>query len=254
MVNSEKHVLVALVAIVALMIDVVTSVPLDRKFKRAIFTDNQGFYLGGGSNNNLREASQVFDLGGPIVNPWLNPWTQPLPRSGIVALAGTIPIPTPVSVPTAVPVAPEPVPETTAESPKYESTTAAPSKYYYLPAEPATTAPTTYVRYEYSTEAPPPPTKSDYRYEYHQVPAPSTSYSYSSSSTTKPVYQSISVADHKKTYGFSSSMLQKAAQDTNQPFTAVFFPDQHTYFRLGAPTDFNTESGLYTTFKEPTQH
>lgn len=51
--------------------------------KRDITVDGRGFYLGGGSNNNLREASQLFDLGGPIANPWINPWTQPMPRTGI---------------------------------------------------------------------------------------------------------------------------------------------------------------------------
>jgi len=54
-------------------------------YRRSITVDNNGFYLGGGGNNNLREASQLFDIGGPIVNPWINSWTQPLPRSGIVA-------------------------------------------------------------------------------------------------------------------------------------------------------------------------
>ena len=52
--------------------------------KREVIVDRRGFYLGGGSNNNLREASQIFDIGGPIANPWLNAWTQPLPRSGVL--------------------------------------------------------------------------------------------------------------------------------------------------------------------------
>ena len=41
------------------------------KAKREITVDGRGFYLGGGSNNNLREASQLFDLGGPIANLWI---------------------------------------------------------------------------------------------------------------------------------------------------------------------------------------
>merc|ERR1712127_112048 len=106
----------ALVLLIALVVAEATAAPqLYQRFlkKRAIHVDNNGFYLGGGSNNNLREASQIFDIGGPIVNPWINPWTQPLPRSGIVAIP--VPVPAPVPVPVAAPVADvaTPVPETT---------------------------------------------------------------------------------------------------------------------------------------------
>jgi hypothetical protein len=77
--------------------------PVQSRQRREVFVDGNGFFLGGGANNNLREASQLFDLGGPIVNPWLNPWTQPLPRGGFI----TVPAPIPGGGPVPVP-APEP--------------------------------------------------------------------------------------------------------------------------------------------------
>ena len=64
--------------------------PFNRQ-RREVFVDGNGFFLGGGANNNLREASQLFDLGGPIVNPWLNPWTQPLPRGGFITAPSPVP-------------------------------------------------------------------------------------------------------------------------------------------------------------------
>ena len=58
------------------------------KARREVIVDDNGFYLGGGSNNNLREASQIYDLGGPIVNPWINAFTQPLERIGTAQRLG----------------------------------------------------------------------------------------------------------------------------------------------------------------------
>jgi hypothetical protein len=56
--------------------------------RREVIVDDNGFYLGGGSNNNLREASQLYDLGGPIVNPWINAFTQPIERVGVAQRLG----------------------------------------------------------------------------------------------------------------------------------------------------------------------
>lgn len=58
------------------------------KNRREVIVDDNGFYLGGGANNNLREASQIYDLGGPIVNPWINAFTQPLERIGTAQRLG----------------------------------------------------------------------------------------------------------------------------------------------------------------------
>jgi len=58
------------------------------KNRREVIVDDLGFYLGGGANNNLREASQIYDLGGPIVNPWINAFTQPLERIGTAKRLG----------------------------------------------------------------------------------------------------------------------------------------------------------------------
>jgi hypothetical protein len=99
------------------ILHVTNALPVDNlKNKREITVDNNGFYLGGGANNNLREASQLFDLGGPVVNPWINPWTQPLPRAGFVAaptpgLAAPVPPPPPppVTAPVAAPAYNRPV-------------------------------------------------------------------------------------------------------------------------------------------------
>ena len=51
--------------------------------KRALLVDSNGFYLGGGSNSNIRAPFTMFDIGGPMVNPWFNAWTQPQPRNGV---------------------------------------------------------------------------------------------------------------------------------------------------------------------------
>ena len=99
---------VSFVAMLALaLILPANCVPLNNlnRQRREVFVDANGFFLGGGANNNLREASQLFDLGGPIVNPWLNPWTQPLPRGGFitapVAVSGGVPDSNPVPAPAA---------------------------------------------------------------------------------------------------------------------------------------------------------
>jgi hypothetical protein len=58
------------------------------KNRREVIVDGNGFYLGGGANNNLREASQIYDIGGPIVNPWINAFTQPIERIGTAQRMG----------------------------------------------------------------------------------------------------------------------------------------------------------------------
>lgn len=113
------------------------------KAKREVTVDGRGFYLGGGSNNNLREASQLFDLGGPIANPWINAWTQPMPRTGVFpvpigggVIAGGVAPPPPPPPPAAAPApAPAPAPAAPvqqappAQQQGYQST--------YLPSYPA---------------------------------------------------------------------------------------------------------------------
>jgi len=100
--------------ILLVSIAAITGLPYNNRQRREVFVDGNGFFLGGGANNNLREASQLFDLGGPIVNPWLNPWTQPLPRGGFITAPSPIPVPVgpePVPVPGPAPApAPEPTP------------------------------------------------------------------------------------------------------------------------------------------------
>ncbi len=75
------------------IISAVIAAPVEKRTKREVIVDQNGFYLGGGSNNNIRESSQIFDLGGPMVNPWINPFTQPHLR---IPLLPPMPIPPPV--------------------------------------------------------------------------------------------------------------------------------------------------------------
>jgi len=93
--------------VVLLALGTINSVPVYRQ-KREVFVDGNGFFLGGGANNNLREASQLFDLGGPIVNPWLNPWTQPLPRGGFISAPSAVPAVGPLPEPSPAPAPPAP--------------------------------------------------------------------------------------------------------------------------------------------------
>merc|ERR1712127_803905 len=81
----------------------INAAPLNKHKKREVIVDRNGFYLGGGSNNNIREASQIFDLGGPMVNPWINAYTQPHLRTP-VALPVPVPLPAPLPVPAPAPV------------------------------------------------------------------------------------------------------------------------------------------------------
>merc|ERR1712127_1044240 len=82
-----KYTVLALAVLIA-----VNSAPLKKISKREVIVDKNGFYLGGGSNNNIRESSQIFDLGGPIVNPWINAFTQPHLRVPLVPPILPVPI------------------------------------------------------------------------------------------------------------------------------------------------------------------
>merc|ERR1712127_941298 len=82
-----KYTVLALAVLIA-----VNAAPLKKISKREVIVDKNGFYLGGGSNNNIRESSQIFDLGGPIVNPWINAFTQPHLRVPLVPPILPVPI------------------------------------------------------------------------------------------------------------------------------------------------------------------
>jgi len=85
---DKKLLIFAVLAIIATSCNAF-KLPMASKSRREVIVDQNGFYLGGGSNNNLREGSQLYDLGGPIVNPWINAFTQPIERTGTAQRLGT---------------------------------------------------------------------------------------------------------------------------------------------------------------------
>jgi len=99
----------SVVVFISLIVSLVTSAPTNNK-KREIIVDRNGFYLGQGSNNNIREASQLFDITGPLANPWINPYTHVLNRPSAVLPVGAGGFPGGVAPPVAsVPAPPAPV-------------------------------------------------------------------------------------------------------------------------------------------------
>lgn len=198
-----------------------------KQSKRAVIVDDNGFYLGDGSNNNLREASQLHDLGGPLVNPWINAYTQPIARfgpalSGAIGAAGHIAA-AGAAAAVAGPVAP-------VAAPSYPQST------YQQPQQPQYSAPAPVQQQQYAAPVQQP-----------QYSAPAPQYS---APVQQPQYSAPMPQQPQQQYGMQAPLATPMQSGSGSPlgsagpdgkmsaFTAVFVPGEPTMFRVGVPTDF----------------
>jgi len=124
----------SVVVFISLIVSLVTSAPTNNK-KREIIVDRNGFYLGQGSNNNIREASQLFDITGPLANPWINPYTHVLNRPSAVLPVGPGGFPGGVAPPVAsVPAPPAPVFQQQQQQPVFQQQQQSYNYQYQQPA------------------------------------------------------------------------------------------------------------------------
>ena len=180
--------------------------------KREVIVDRNGFYLGGGSNNNIRESSQIFDLGGPIANPWINSFTQPHLRIPLIPIPP--PMPPPMGGPMGGPMPPPPMP--------------APA---YPPQQPAYQPPQQSYQPQPAYQPPQPAYQPQPQPAYQPQPQPAYQ-------PPQPAYQPQPEPQPEPAYENYGN------RDYTKPFTAVFIPGQATQFKLGTPHDF--QYGSYT--------
>ncbi len=166
--------------------------------KREIIVDSGGFYLGGGANNNIREASQLFDIGGVVANPWINPYTHVLNRPRNILPVGAVGgLPVPVPVPQQLSVPPQPAPQVFQQPQQqqyYQQQQVAPQQVFQQ-AQP----------------------------QYQQQVAPQQQ-----SDQVNPIQIS----------GPQEQQPRSTQQQPLQPFTAVFTPGEPVQFKMGLPGDF----------------
>jgi len=225
--------------------------------KREIIVDAGGFYLGGGANNNIREPSQLFDIGGVMANPWINPYTHVLNRPRAVVPVGTL---------GGVPFPPPPPPPPPAPMPQFnqQQYSQPPQVFQQQYAPPPPPAP---MQQQYSQPpqvfqqqyAPPP---QSFVPQQYQQPQPQPQFFQPQSSDNFQQFQSQPQQQQQQQqpqFGMQQQQDQVAPAPVGQqlsvpqqpsspkqmqPFTAVFTPGEPVQFKIGLPDDF--ASGLYS--------
>merc|ERR1712127_1049069 len=244
-----KYTVLALAVLIA-----VNAAPLKKISKREVIVDKNGFYLGGGSNNNIRESSQIFDLGGPIVNPWINAFTQPHLRVPLVPPILPVPIggivPPPVGGAVAGGAVAGGAVAGGAVAGNYQQQKPT-QQYGRQPQQQVAQQPQQQFAQPQQQFA-----QQQQQYQQQAYQQPQQQYQQKAYQQPQQQYQQPAMPTYQTTtyapptipsYGQQAPAAKPAypapeSDYSTKPFTAVFLPGKQTHFKLGTPGDFSQNS------------